>query len=303
MEGIRRMLRIPRGAILVFAIIAVAAMFVPPCLAQKPDAEKKEQDIWTEGEKGPGRGGPPGFEPPPEGEQRGQRRGPPRFELTDQEIEQILQSLKNRDPAKAKELTQLRQKDPDQFNAKLREYAGEELGKIMRGRMETWRARIQAEFIEWLGKNYRREATKLANLKDTEPELYWKEFDRLREKYWRIFEEERRNPELAVVLREDLELRERRDALVRRIKAAGSEKVKAELTAELEDVVSRRYDLIVRRKEIAYERLLKWLEELKKRVEESKNEIRDMKREQIKAENVEKHVKDLLEGSTTFAWD
>jgi hypothetical protein len=294
------MLRIPRGAILAFVIVAVAAMFVPPCLAQKPDEEKKEQDIWTEGEKGPVRGGPPGFEPPPEGQERGPRRGPPRFELTDQEIDQILKGLKERDPAKAKELTQLRQKDPEQFNTKLREYAGEELGKIMRGRMETWRARIQAEFIEWLGKNYHREAEKLAVLKDKKPELYWEEFDRLREKYWRIFEEERRNPELAVVLKEDLELRERRDALVRRIKAAESEKVKKELTAELEDVLNRRYDLIVRRKEIGYERLLKWLEELKNRVKESKDEINKMKNEQIKAANVQKHMKDLFEG---FPWD
>jgi hypothetical protein len=294
----------PRGVILAFVIIAVATMFVPPCLAQKPGEEdKKGQDIWSEGqEKGPGRG-PPGLEPPPEGEQRGPRRGPPRFELTDQEFDQIIKSLKQRDPTKAKELAELRGKDPDQFNTKLREYAGEELGKIAKGRMETWRARIQAEFIEWLGKNYRSEAEKLAVLKDKEPELYWKEFDRLREKYWRIFEEERRNPELAAVLKEDLELKERADALVRRIKAAESETVKKELTARLQDILSRRYDLIVRRKQIAYERLLKWLEELKNRVEESKDEIKDMKNEQIKAENVRKHVKDLLEGTPAFHWD
>lgn len=297
------MLQITRGVILAFVITAVAAIFVLPCRAQKPGEEKKQQDIWSEGEqKGRGMGGPPEFAPPPEGEQKGPRRGPPRFELTDEEIDWIMKGLKERDPAKAKELAQLRGKDPEQFNAKLREYAGEELGKIMRARMETWRAKMQAEFIEWLEKNYAREAKKLANLKD-KPELYWKEFDRLREKYWRIFEEERRNPELAEVLKEDLELRERENALARRIKAAKTEQEKKELTAELEDVASRRFDLIVRRKQIAYERLLKWLEEMQKRVKESRAEINKMKDEQIKAENVQKHLKDLLEGSPKFEWD
>jgi len=295
-------MRIQRVIFLVFVTAALASFFALPCSAQSKSKEKQE-DVWAEGEqKGPGRG-PPELTPPPEGDQKGPRRGPPEFELTNEEIDQIMKGLKEREPAKAKELAELREKDPEKFKVELRRQGGEEFGKIMKERMDNFWRKRRAEFVEWLGKNYSKESEDLAKLKDKEPELYLKEYNILRDKYWRIFEEEKRDPELAKVLKEDLELKQKQYELVRAIKSAKNDSQRKGLTANLEALVSRRYDLIVKQKEIMYERLLKWLKELENRVKESKDEINKSKDEKFKAENVKQRLKDLTEGTPRFPWD
>jgi len=250
-------------SILVLVMAAVITVCSLPCWGAEKDQKSEEQqkeDIWVEGEpRGPGRG--PG-------------RGPRRFELTDEEIDRVMKALKESDPAKAKELAELRVKDPNQFQAELRTHGREEVGKIIRERIETWRQRWRTEFLEWLQKNYRREAEELERLKQRDPDLYVDKFDLTMEKYRPIWVAVRRgNTELAEVLKEDLELKERRAELLRAIKVAKSEKEKKELTGQLQEVVSRRYDLIVKQKEIAYERLLRWLKELQNRIKKSRAEI------------------------------
>ena len=272
---------IRRGGILLLTMAAVVAILSLPCWAEQK--EKEQEDIWREDEpRGP---------------------GPRRFELTDEEIDRIMKSLKETDPAKAKELEQLRKQEPEKFQEELRRYGREEFTKIIRERIEASRHKRQAEFLEWFAKNYPREAESLAKLKDKSPNLYIEKFDLVRQKYWHIFEEERRNPELAKVLKEDLELKEKRDELVIRIKAAKTEKEKTKLTARLEEVVSSRFDLIIRRKQIEYERLLRWVEELRNRVKERRDQILKAKDEKFKADNVKKHVQDLLEDNPEFPWE
>jgi hypothetical protein len=213
-----------------------------------------------------------------------------------------MKSLKENDPEKAKELEKLRIEDPNRFQFELGRHGGEEFGKIMRERIETWRQKVQAEFLEWLTKNYRQEADKLSGLKEKDPDLYWKMFEIIREKYWRIFEEEKRNPELAEVLKEDLELRKRCDELIGKIKSTKDDKEKKELTGQLEEVIGRRFDLIIRRKQIEYERLLKRVEELQKQLNENKAEIDEWRSEKFKNENVKNRVNELL-GERSFKWD
>jgi hypothetical protein len=282
-----------RSIVLLLAIAAIVTAWPLPCRAEQKD--KDEENIWTEqGPPGPGRG-------PEKGRGLG---GPRRFELTDEEIDRIMSSLKESDPNAVIELEKLCKKDPEKFQAEIRRHGREEFGKIIRERIDGWRRQRQNNFLQWLEKNYPKDAEKLAKLKQNEPKLYMEKFDLIRNKYWRIFEEERRNPELAEVLKEDLQLKNKRDELVTTIKAAKNEKDKQKLSAELEEVVGRRYDLIVRQKEIAYERLLKWLEELRNRVRESRDEITKWKDEKVKAENVKKHIKDLAEETThPFRWD
>lgn len=276
-----------RTIILLLAISAVVTAGNLPCWAEQKD----EESIWTEEEpRGPRRG-------------FGPRRGPAGFELTNEEIDCIINSLRQSDPEKAKELTKLRKEDPEKFQAELRKHGREEFGKIMRERIETWRRKRQADFLEWFGKNYPRKAEELAKLKETKPDVYWKKFDRVREKYWRIFEEKRRNPELAEVLKEDLELKEKREELRSRIKAAKSEKEKKKLVSELEEVVSRRFDLIIRRKQIEYEWLLKRIEELQKQLKESKAEIAEWRDEKFKNENVKVRLEELISQGGKFKWD
>lgn len=280
-------------SILVLVMAAVIMVCSLPCWGAEKDQKSEEQqkeDIWVEGEpRGPGRG--PG-------------RGPRRFELTDEEIDRVMKALKESDPAKAKELAELRVKDPNQFQAELRTHGREEVGKIIRERIETWRQRWRTEFLEWLQKNYRREAEELERLKQRDPDLYVDKFDLTMEKYRPIWVAVRRgNTELAEVLKEDLELKERRAELLRAIKVAKSEKEKKELTGQLQEVVSRRYDLIVKQKEMAYERLLRWLKELQNRINKSRAEIANWKDEKFKAENVKQRLKDLTEGSPKLNWD
>lgn len=268
----------------VLLVLTIAAVIMPVCWAEQ---KKDEKSIWTEDE------------------QRGTGSDSRRkmFELTDKDIDRIMTSLKKSDPEKAKELAKLREKDLEKFQMELRRYGREEIGKIMRERIESWRQKRQDEFLQWLGKNYSKEAEMLAKIKEKEPDIYIEKFDYIRKKFWQIFEEDKRNPELAEVLKEDLELKQRRDELLRRIKAAKNDKENKQLIGELDEVVSRRFDLIIQRKQIAYERLLKRLEQLQKQVKESRDEIAKWKDEKFKAENVKEHIKDLLEGTPKFRWD
>lgn len=284
-----------RKVILVLVMVGMATVIVLPCYA----AEKNEKNIWNENESiGP----EPGARPGP-GPGRGPGRGPRRFEPTEEEIERVMKGLQESDPEKAKELARLREKDPERFMEELRRHGREEFGKIIRERIDKWRRERQNEFLEWLGKNLAKEAQELAKLKEKDPGLYTKKYELAWNKYGRIFEEGRRNPELAEVLIEDLKLKQRQDELLNTIKAAENEKEKQKLVAELEKMVARRFDLIVRRKQIEYERLLKWLKELQERVTESRDQIDIWRSDKFKNENVKKRVQDLLEETPKFSWD
>jgi hypothetical protein len=215
-----------------------------------------------------------------------------------------MKSLQESNPEKAKELARLREKDPNQFSIELRRHGREEFEKISKERMAKFWSERREKFLEWLGKAVPEEAQELAKLKEISPDLYAKKFELIRRKYWRIFEESRRNPGLAEVLLEDLRLKKRRDELLRNIKAVRSENENKKLVAELEEVVAGRFDLIVRRKQIAYEWLIKRLEELRKRVRESRGEINIWRDEKFKSDNVKKRTQDLLgETPTEFRWD
>ena len=278
-----------RKIVLVVAITTFILPIVLLCSASSASEKKDKQDIWRESESGEPR--------------QGSRLGQKRFEPTEEEIDRIMTSLKQSNPEKAKELAELRKKEPERFKAELRKYGREEYAKIIKERIEDWRNKRRAEFIEWLEKNYSKVAKELATLKEKQPGIYWEKFDQVRKKYWPIFEEEKRNPELAEVLKEDLELTKRRDELVRKIKSAKNEKEKEKFAAHLEEVVGRRFDLIIRKKQIEYERLLKRIEQLQKQVKESRNEIGKWMNTEFKTENVKKRLKDLTEEIPQLKWD
>ncbi|NOR66807.1 MAG: hypothetical protein GQ528_05580 [Woeseiaceae bacterium] len=272
-----------RGIIFVLALAAIVTGAALPC----PAAEKKEdkEDIFTE-----------------EG-QRGRRPGRGRFELTDEEKDRILETLRKSDPKKAREVAGLREKDPDKFREELRKHAREEDEKIIKERIERWRQERRAEFLTFLDKSVPNVTEELAKLKKKDPDAYTKKYDLARRKYDRAFEESKRNPDMAEILLEDIKLKERSEYLVRKIKAAKSERDKKRLAAQLERVLSDRYDLIVRRKQKAYERLLHWLEGLQKRIETSKAEIIRAKKREVRTENIKQRMETLLEGTKGFNWN
>ncbi len=278
------------GLFLILTLALMITLSALPCRAQGRSEEKKEEekkgDIWTQeeppgpgGRGGPGRGGP--------------RRGP-RFDLTDEEIGRILKSIKESNPEKAKELEKMRKDDPNNFQEQLREYGGDEFGKIIRERIDKWREQRREEFLKWLEENFRRQAEELKRLQD--PDLYWRKYEIIRDKFWPIFEAERRNPELGEILKEKVRVEYWRDRLLREIRREKNEKKKKELIDKLRQAVSRRFDLIVREKQIAYKWLRDRLEELRKRVEESQAEIEKLKNPKVKKQNIDERVADLLKG-------
>ena len=285
-----------RAIILILAMAAIVAVAAMPCSANRND----EDNMFTEDE---GRG--PGSRPGP-GPERGSRRGPGRrrIELTDEEIDRIMDGLKQRSPEKAKELAELRKKDPDKFREELVRHAREEFFKVAGERMQKWQAERRARFLEWLAEKVPEEAEELAKLKERSPDLYGQKYELVLKKYGRIYNESRRNPELEKILIEDLRLQKRRDQLLGKIHATTSRREKEKLTKELEEVVGLRYDIIVRRKQMAYEWLLKRLEDLQNKVKESRAEIHRAQDTKVKAENTRKRTRELLaEKKEEFKWD
>jgi len=216
------------------------------------------------------------------------------------EIILFLKELKESDPKKAKELTNLRKKDPEKFREEFRKTVREHWAK----RIESWRNRRRTEFLEWLGKAFPKKAQYLEKLKTTEPALYAEKYEDIRDKYWRIFEESRRNPPLAEVLIAEMELDERQEILLKKIKAAKNEQQKNNLMAQLEEVVSNKYDLLIRKRIIAYEFLIKRIEELQRELNKSREEITIFQDVKIKAQNVKERLEELTETgkSQRFKW-
>ena len=223
----------------------------------------------------------------------------------DATVERIMKGIQQRDPATAKELEELRKKDPERFKAELGMHGSEEIQEISRERFEARRQRHHEEFLKWLKANYPRDEEDLARVKEKDPQLYVRTLERLLDRYGPMFDALSTNPELGAVLKEDFDLQRRRDDLLRRLRRERSDAQRQEIGAELQEVVSRRYDLIVRRKEIAYEQLQKKLEDLQRKIKESKDEIVEWQDPQLKGENVRRRLEALTENvrRTRFRWD
>jgi hypothetical protein len=299
--------------ILVFAIGAILVLTALPSGAEEEKAEKKEESVWHEIEPRGGRGG---------------------FRLTDEMIEHMMSRLAETNPAKAKELAKLREKDPEKFKAELREVMrerfGRRLGEHERGGgkykkrgpergMEfgrgggpsfQWRkgkrgpafGRRPHPFVKWLEENYPEIAKELAELEEKSPELYGKRRALCYRRYRTIYEA-KENPKLVEILKEDLDLKDRRDKLLEEIRAGVSENEKKELVKELADVLGQRFDLIVKRKQIEYERLLERLKELQERVKANEAQVAKWKKAEFKEMSVQGRVEELVGKVEKFRWE
>ena len=285
---------------LLIAAVVLLAM-VQPCDA----AEKKEKSFWPK--------------TAPAGSPRG-------FELTDEAIERIMGHLAETEPEKAEELAKLRDQDPEKFKAELRNVMRQRFHERREQDIEGGFRGLRAgpggrggrrgsgpgagmlgekhcEYLEWLEKNYPEKAEKLAELREAIPELYKRHLGLGMRRYGRIAEAAKENPELAEVLKESLELKRTRDELLAKIKTSTDDAEKAELTGQLEEVISNRFDLILRRKQIEYESMLKKLERLKEQVEKSKTEVDKWKDTKFKEERVKTRIEALMSRTEKFRWD
>lgn len=273
----------PRVAALLAGIALAGGLTTVPVVATEAQRPKEREDIWQDEAR-----------PPRSWWNRG---------LSEETVNRAMEGLRKRDRAAARRLAALRKKDPEQFKIELREQARPEIEQIIREYWEARRQRRNTEFLDWFKANYPREHESLANLKERDPPLYVKSFEHMMDVYGPIFEAERSNPELGAVLKEDFELKKRRDELRGQLRCEKSDARKQAIGVELQEVVARRYDLIVRQKEIAYEQLLQKLEELHQQVRDSKEEIAKYKDPRLKRENVRQRVRTLTENKAKFKWD
>jgi hypothetical protein len=284
------------GKILVLVMAIVITLPALSCWA----VEKKRENVWAE--DGP--------------ERRGKR-----FELTDEAIERIIDKVAETNPEEARELAKLRERNPDEFKEIMRERLAEEFrGRMMMGpgfrapgmmgrggggraRAMMMRERQHAEYIEWLEENFPEESEKLAELRENRPELYLRKLGLSIKRYGRIAKASKENPELAEVLKEDLELKDRRDELLKQIREAADDNKKEKLIEDLEKAVNKRFDLIVKRKQMEYERLRKELKKLEKEVKKNEAEVEKWKDYEFKEENVKARLKELVARVEKFRWE
>ncbi len=299
----------------VLVVAAVVLLASLPC-AFAQDNNDENNGRGRQGQRMSRPGDRPGFQrgsrggPDERGGRGGSLRGGARFprpedirrrpELTDEQIDTVLQELQKRDPNAAKELTEMRKKDPNEFRSELRKNAWPEISKVI---VDGLRVERQNRFLVWLEKYVPKEAESLAKLKESDPKLYAQKFELVWDKYRPIYDRTRRSPELVPVLIEDLQLAEREDELVKKIKAEKDEQQKTELMNQLEKVEFDKYDLIVRRKQIEYKELLRRLEALQNVVKASLADIDEWRDEKVKADRVKERVDDLTsERGRGFNW-
>lgn len=260
-------------------------------------------------------------------------------ELTEQEIERIMEWLAENSPSDAEQLDRLRWEDPDEFRQRAhrlyRRHFGpgqtrgegrrERFGNGGPGEPERWgpmgpgvrmrpgrggpgemdrviREHLEeryTRFFEWLDENYPEDAERLRRLRERKPELYLAQLRVTYRRYKSIMEED--NPQIVEVLKQDLELKDQRNRLLERIRRTDDEQKKRELTGRLEEVISRRFDLILERKQLEYEELRARLEELQEQVAESEERLAGLR--EAKAENVEKRVGELLGNTEKISWE
>jgi hypothetical protein len=253
----------------------------------------------------------------------GPMMGKGQFEPTPEQTDHILAELKEKNPQEANDLAKLREKDPNAFRMELRNHMREQFMSRMheqrgeQGRpfdnaqipgpgMGMMREKMQEktdEFLKCLKDNYPDEAAKLEQLKKDNPEQYMRALMISGKKYGGICQATKDDPNLAKVLKGQMELRSKRTELLKQIKATTDEKQKKTLTTELEQIVGQQFDLIVKRKQMAYEDLTKKLADLQKEVDQKKTEAEKWKSKDFKSQKVKERVTELLNEKEKFEWD
>jgi hypothetical protein len=247
-------------------------------------------------------------------EKAGQVVGTRAWPGSEERMERMMNRLKEVDPNKAAELEKLRATNPEAFHQELREMMRERfkermlpgdtnrLGPGPKGEMFRERLRERGdEYLEWLKANYPEESQRLAELQKDKPELYKRQLWLGARKYGRIAEAAQENPELAKVLKQDLELRNQTFDILRKIKATTDEAEKQKLTAQLEQITSERFDVILQRTQIEYDQLQEELARLQEHIKRSEAQLENWKAS--KAERVQERIKELLNRTEKFEWE
>jgi hypothetical protein len=243
--------------------------------------------------------------------------GPDGPMLTPAQMDHVLAELKEKNPQEANDLAKLREKDPNAFKMELRNHMREQFMSHMleqKGAQQGGPAGQQyamprpgapptEEFLKCLKENYPDEATKLEQLKKDNPEQYIRAVMISGKKYGPICKAVQDDPNLAKVLKGQMELRGKRTELLKQIRATTDEKQKKTLTTELEQIVGQQFDLIVKRKQMAYDDLTKKLADLQKEVNQRKAEVEKWNGKDFKSQKIKERVTELVNEPEKFEWD
>lgn len=254
----------------------------------------------------------------------------PKWQMPDEMIDQILIHLQQNDPNAAERLTKLRTENPEQFKTEFRNTMRQQWEKMGQKGWQQWQKMSHGEnfghpgwpnpqgknnphwqkmeqmrqkheeYIQWLKDNYPEDANQLEEIRQKSPELYMRKMMQSVRKYGRIAEAAKDNPELAEVLKEDVVLKENRDAILKKMRTA-DDKQKEALTKELTKITSEQFDLIIKRKQIQHQQLLKRLDQLKEEIKTSEAQVEKWKA--LKDDKVNERVGELVNRTEKFQWD
>ncbi|MFH1613930.1 MAG: hypothetical protein ABIG61_02445 [Planctomycetota bacterium] len=158
-----------------------------------------------------------------------------------------------------------------------------------------------AGLLMWLKENEPEKAAELEQLKKDNPEMYERRLRLMQRQYRRIMQASKDNPELATVLKEDLQLKRQRNELVKQIRGTEDQAEAEKLKAELKTVIGKRFDLIIKKKQLQYEDLQSKLEKLKKEVEQRKGELEKMKGD--KETQIKERFEKLISATEKIDWE
>lgn len=205
---------------------------------------------------------------------------PNQEQISKERLDLIIRYVAEGKPARQQELRKLYETDRGKFWTEVRQFFRENPPEGQgpadaQGRPPRWREELQKqheEFLGWLKEAYPDREKELAQLRDQNSDEYFRRFGMLYRKYGNVLATQKRNPELAGVLKEDLDLIDQRDALLREIRQA-DDKSRKRLIDDLHEVVSKRFDLIVRKKQLQYDELRRRLDRLRRDLENKEQEL------------------------------
>ena len=255
----------------IWLLAAVLGVFaVPTWAAAGSDKTDAFESIWTEDlDRESGRAG-----------------------LSEERLKQIIKSASQGKEGEEKRLRKLYADDQQKFWGEVREFfhrnrpSGRGPGPGPHGPNGQgprgggrWRERMQKRHDELLAliKEHRPElAGKLTDLRENNPDKYFKKFSAQRRIWGPVLEAKKReDKKLAALLIEDIDLVEERDDLLHDIHRASKNR-RQELIKKLEVVVGKRFDLILKKKKLQYVELRRRLKRLQEQLEKKQQEFEEL---------------------------
>jgi hypothetical protein len=238
---------------------------------------------------------------------------PDSLELSRESIDQLLSKLDTESPDLARQLRQWRKDDPFRFVLEIRRIAlarnpiaakaagrqpksaaGETAVPVDPARQGQWRQNQEkqiTEFMEWFRGAYPDKARPLQQLRKKDYEAFLNRISAVRRQFEPLMRAEKRDPELARILRKDIELQDLCGEVLGKI-AAAKDKDRRTLTEQLTRVVANQFDIIVQKRRLKYADIEAKIGQMQKEVDEQKRQLDQLV--QKKDQATRDRVKELL---------